>query len=833
MVQFSRSWAATYRLQVSSSFTFDDVADIASYLSDLGISHVYLSPILQAQPGSTHGYDTTNPARISSDLGGDAGYERAMAALDEHGIGQVLDIVPNHMATSDRNPWWWDVLRKGVTSPYARCFDLRWQPVEQPPRSRAGDETRAWQPPSYIRLPVLTTDIVTAIQNGDLRLALRGNQYSSEPVLRYLETDFPLAAETIPRSDQLRQLNLDQQALLYLAEHQHYRLVHWRTAAHTIDYRRFFDINSLVGVRVEDEEVFLSSHRLLLELVSRGRVQGLRIDHVDGLRDPEGYLARLRRSAPDTRVLTEKILASREELPTRWPIDGTTGYDFLALVNGLFVEPTSEAELTRLYNEVTHVSRDYEVILEDSKRYVAQELFGGDISYVASLFRRVTNRWKQEDVESLLREIAVALPVYRTYLHPARGERSDTDLERLDDAIRSAGTRLPDRHDPLMLDAMREVLLGRRTGNAETDFVLSFQQLTGPIMAKGAEDTSFYVYNRLISLNEVGGEPGEFGAAPDWFHQAATINAEKWPLTMLTTSTHDTKQGEDTRLRINTLSELTADWEKTVKTWMSRHTPFLRGVQPDANARYRLYQAAVGAWPIGSVRMQDYMLKSAREAKTHTSWLHPDEAYEAALLSYTQRVMEEHNFARECEKLVAQLDRLARVYSLGQTLLKLTAPGVPDLYQGSELWEYALVDPDNRRPIDYEKRRRLLAEIPDLTTREIMERWEEGLPKLWLIWKTLALRNRRPGLFAGGYIPLYADGPLQDCLFAYRRDDLIVAVPRLIERIEGRTQTSLVLPPGRWRNALTDITLSGGPILLEHLLREFPVALLVREEALA
>jgi (1->4)-alpha-D-glucan 1-alpha-D-glucosylmutase len=803
---------ATYRLQLNAEFTFDDVASVAPYLAELGISHVYFSPVLQATPGSAHGYDVADPTRLSDDLGGPEGYERACQALAEFGIGQLWDIVPNHMVTGDTNPWWWDVLRRGRSSDYAGYFDLRWQ---------AG----AKGTPDYIRLPVLGADLETVLGHGELRLAVE----DGEPVLRYYMARFPVSPETAPKSG-VEAHNADSGLLLDLLERQHYRLVYWRDAATEIDYRRFFEVNDLVGVRVEDADVFEATHRAILDQMAKRRVQGLRIDHIDGLRDPYEYLQRLRRRAPDARILIEKILDVEEDLPQRWPIDGTTGYDFLSTVNSLFVDPRSEAQLSALYTELTGEGSDYAALLEDRKRYALTRLLHADVAYLAGTFERACPEVEagRAEVEAALREVIVALPVYRTYAQPERGELDDSDRAVLTNAISTALGRLPGV-PTTVFRGLRSLLLERRD-EAATGFVLTFQQVSGPAMAKGGEDTAFYNANRLVSLNEVGGNPGRFGTSVAGLHRLAAGYAERWPGSMLATATQDTKRGEDVRLRIAALSEVPHEWSILVRGWMQGHEAYRTGGAPDDNTRYLLYQTLAGAWPIDLPRIDAYMVKAAREAKTYTSWLDADPRYEEALRAYVAAVMDNEPFRQQCEAFAQRLDAIAHISSLAQTLLKLTAPGIPDFYQGCELWDFSLVDPDNRRPVDYETRYRLLREAIDLPLPDVLERWEEGLPKLWLIWKTLQLRDESPELFRGTYTPVLASGHNAECVVAFvRAGRLLTVVPRLIQRLGPEEETTVAVPPGKWRNTFTKERVTGGDVSLPVLLRDFPVALLIRE----
>jgi (1->4)-alpha-D-glucan 1-alpha-D-glucosylmutase len=815
----ARPWTATYRLQMNEHFTFRDVAAIAPYLAGLGISHVYFSPVLQATPGSTHGYDVVDPTRISSDLGGEEEYDRACVELQKHRLGQLIDIVPNHMAAAPQNLWLWDVLQNGPDSRYARFFDVRW-------RHEADG-------PPFIKIPFLEAPYEQLLPDVRFKVVLTPNG----PQLTYGALSMPLSPTSEAHVGEdlgiIDEINSDPDRLDALLRRQHYRLVFWQEAAHEATYRRFFDINGLIGLRVEDEAVYRESHKLILRLVSEGRVHGLRIDHVDGLRDPCGYLDRLAAATPEALVVVEKILESDERLCENWPVEGTTGYDFTNAVNGLFVDPASEEALTRLYRDFTGEERDYETMLREKKRFALRELFAGDVSHLAELFEqacRGTERaWERDAIETALVELAAALPVYRTYVNPEREELDDSDREVIEETL--ADMRGEEQVDASLLDYIRDLLFLRRRGSAQTDFVLALQQLTGPAMAKGAEDTAFYCYNRLISLNEVGGNPGRFGVSTAQFHAHNAHNADQWPETLLTTSTHDTKRGEDVRLRIDAISEEPEEWRRLVEKWSHDNEKYRSGQWPDRNAEYLLYQTLAGSWPIGEERVVEYMGKAAREAKVYTSWRRPNEQYETALQGFIHGIFADSAFRQQCQEFAEQLASRAHVTSLAQTLLKLTSPGIPDIYQGSELWQLSLVDPDNRRPVDYEERMRLLEEAKHVGHAGVLEKMESGLPKLWLIWKTLLLRRDHPDLFTGTYQPINGSGAKRDCVVAFiRNEGLITVVPRLVSKLsDGWADTTLRLPAGRWHDVLSGTRLHGNTVRLGDLLREVPVSLLVRD----
>ncbi len=793
---------STYRLQLTPEFGFDFAAAIVGYLADLGVSHVYLSPITQAAPGSTHGYDVCDPTAPSADLGGPDAYERLCDAIAAAGMGQIVDIVPNHMALAvPQNRWLDDVLRHGPDSPYTRYFDLSW--------SKSSDGT------PYVELPFLADEYEATLKSGDIRLV------AADDGLRVAYGNFalPLRPGTQPASKDVTTGELD--ALL---QRQHYRLVYWRTADDHLSYRRFFDVTTLIGFRVEDDAAFDDSHSFPLDLLRRGRIDGLRIDHVDGLRDPEGYLHRLRDRAPEARIVVEKILAPDEALPASWPVDGTTGYDFLNVLNGLFVDPGGEQALTSFYAEFTGRTETYEAVLDESKRRVMQLLFGAEISQLSGVLRDATgDRWTPNDCAAALREVLAAFPRYRTYVRPG-ATLSGQDVRIVEDATARAAAALRPNLRPL-IENLRDILMLRSGGEVTTELALRFQQVSGPVMAKGAEDTAFYNYNRLISLNEVGGEPSHFGVSVAEFHAFCAETGRRWPLTMLATGTHDTKRGEDGRLRINALSQIPDEWAAAVRRWAALNKPLRSDSLPDRNAEYLFYQALIGAWPLDSERAWAFMRKAASEAKVHTSWRQPDAAYETALQRFVEGALANVPFVADLEAFLRRVVSLATPPTLAQTLLKLTAPGLPDIYQGCELFDLSLVDPDNRRSVDYTLRRRMLDQVERLeTAADVLRLNDPRLTKLWLTHRVLHTRRRHVAAFKGDYEPLHSDG--DDALVAFIRGGSVISVARTRGASLGAT---LTLPNGTWRNALTNQTLSGGRMSSEAVLAELNVAMLVKE----
>jgi (1->4)-alpha-D-glucan 1-alpha-D-glucosylmutase len=874
---------STYRLQLQAQFDFDAAAQIAEYLRDLGVSHIYCSPILQAAPGSTHGYDVVDCHRVNQELGGEPGRQRFLSKLRQCGLGQVLDIVPNHMAiTGSSNSWWWDTLENGTFSRYAPYFDIEWNAPEERLRNK-------------ILLPVLEDHSGRVIEAGKLTLERREGSF----ILRYYDHTFPVAPESVAEllesaagscgsselsfladalahlretiaetnwaglnahhrnketirrllarlcSEQpevaaaidagVAALNADFDRLDDLLMRQNYRLSRWRASAADMAYRRFFDINSLVGVRVEDELVFADTHALILNWLRSGELDGVRVDHPDGLRDPAQYFSRLRSAAPDAWIVAEKILQPEESLPENWAISGTTGYDFLNLAGGLFIDRHGEAPLNELYRQFTGEPVDFEAVVYEKKSQVLREILGGDVNRLTGLLVQICEEhrdyrdYTRHELHEAIRTVIACFPVYRTYVRAEAGEVSQSDsqtISRAVDAARAARADLDER----LFEFLRDILTLRVRGTVEHEFVMVFQQLTAAAMAKGMEDTAFYSYFRLVSLNEVGGNPGRFGVSIEEFHKWCSETQIQHPFTMLSTSTHDTKRGEDVRTRISTLSEMVPAWADAVARWSTANARYRTGEMPDRKTEYLLYQTLVGAWPISVERIVSYMRKAAREGKERTSWVEPNLAYEEALEKFVTSVTGDAAFVADLEAFLALLLPSARASSVALALLKLTSPGVPDLYQGSELWDLTLVDPDNRRLVDFDLRRRLLSEVDQLSAEQIMARMGEGLPKLWTIGQALRTRAAYPKCFGaeGEYSALWATGPKAGYLVAFRRgEDVIAVAPRLVIGAGNWEESSLELPQGNWKNQFTGEIVEG-KIDLGALLSRFPVALLTR-----
>jgi (1->4)-alpha-D-glucan 1-alpha-D-glucosylmutase len=846
--------SSTYRFQLHPGFTFADAAQHVPYLAELGVSHVYLSPVLQSAPGSTHGYDVVDPGQLDEELGGDAGFAELVEAVRAHGLGIVVDIVPNHVGLlSPHNPWWWDVLRHGPDSRYAGHLDIRWD--------RRGDG------PPQVLLPQLGRPLEEELADGeDLRLAHASNglgagghggvgEGGGEDGYRivYHEHVWPvrpgslgavgLDPDDVPGT--LTTVGGDRGRLFSLLLQQHYRLAHWRRANRELNYRRFFDITTLGGVRIEDRAVFADAHRRILELVADGAIDGLRIDHPDGLRDPAGYFEALRAAAPDTWIVAEKILEAGETRRSDWPIDGTVGYEFSNRTLGLFVDGGSERVLDDLYTQVVGHRVDYAQVVDEAKREVLERLFPAEVGWLTTAFAGLADEAgvvaDRGELEAALCETLVCFPVYRTYVRADEGERCGTDRRYATEAIARARARRPDLDEPL--DLLGELLLLEQGGAGSADFVMRFQQLSGPVMAKGVEDTVFYRYLRFVAVNEVGGHPAHLGTAVGSYHEANLLRQRDWPSTMLSTSTHDTKRSEDVRARLATLSELPDVWVRTIEEWHELAAPHRGTRGPSPEHEYLTFQTLVGAWPIDADRATAYLRKAAREGKQHTDWLDEDPGYEADLDAFVRGLLDDEAFVASLEQLLDQVLEAGRLTALSQTLLKLTSPGVPDIYQGCELWDLSLVDPDNRRPVDLERRHQLLHELePDTHPVDVLAGIGEGLPKLWLTHRALQLRRERPQAFgpSASYEPLYPSGERAEHLVAFvRGGEVLTVAPRLVVGLGTRFvdwdwgDTTLTLPAGRWRCVLSGQVADGGDrsVPLRELLAAFPAGLLVREAA--
>jgi (1->4)-alpha-D-glucan 1-alpha-D-glucosylmutase len=805
---------STYRLQLQPGFGFADAAGLAGYLASLGISHAYLSPVLQAAPGSRHGYDVVDHSRISADLGGEAAFRDMVARFHSHGLGVVADIVPNHMAIpvpESLNRQLWSVLRDGCGSQYARWFDVDW----------AAQDGR-------LLLPVLAGPVGDCL--GDLTVDRSGG----EPVLRYHDHVLPVRPGTADLP------------LASLLAAQHYRLADWRAAATQLNWRRFFDVTSLIAIRVEDEDVFRATHGLLLGLVAEGLIDGLRVDHPDGLADPRGYLGRLAAATGGAWVVTEKILTGPEELPRDWRCAGTTGYDALGAVGGLFLDPAGTEPLTTEYVRFTGRTPRFAGVAETAKREVVSESLAAEVSRLVRVAARahdpVLSGLSGADLWAAVAELLTAFGVYRAYVVPGEPPPA-ASAGVVAAAAAGASHRLPPRLRPALaaLSALALGLADEPDSNAAAcEFAVRFQQTCGPVMAKGVEDTAFYRWSRLVALNEVGGDPQAFGVSPEAFEVFAGRLARDWPATMTTLSTHDTKRQEDVRARLAVLAEVPEAWADQVARWHDHAMTLTGGQRPDADTEYLLWQTLAGAWPIGYDRAAGYLVKAMREAKTRTSWTDPDEDYEAAVLSFTKAVLGDAELAAGIAGFVSRVAPDARANTLAAKLVQLTMPGVADVYQGCELTGLALVDPDNRGLVDYGRRRAMLAALdagsPAAGSQAGSPTATLDAEKLLVTSRALRLRRDHPGWFAGSYAPLPATGPAARHVVAFSRGGHVVTVatrlPAGLRRTGGWTGTTVRVPEARWRDLLTDAIHAGPLLLLSQLMRRLPVALLVADDGM-
>ncbi len=876
---------STYRLQLHAGFTFEEAARVAPYLRELGISQVYCSPYLQAAHGSNHGYNVVDHQQVNKELGGEDGLKRFCERLAELGLGQVLDIVPNHMATGPENRCWWDVLENGPSSRYAAWFDIDWNSVEvklqgkvlipvlgdQYGRELSAKKIKIEQRCDVFRVrymdnlfPLAPKSLVTPLLKAadyaqSAKLSFIADSLARLPlpastdhdVIESRHRDKAVIYELLKRlcdeqpdvvkaiAKIVEELNDSADALDEVLNLQNYRLAYWRTADQELGYRRFFDVNTLIGLRVERPEVFDATHQRVLDWLRSGALDGVRVDHPDGLRDPQQYFERLRDQAPDAWIVAEKVLQPSETLRKDWPIAGTTGYDFLNVCDGLLMHPDGLRDLTGIYEGFTQEHVDFGSLARAMKLNVQREALGSDINRLTSLFVDICESHRDHrdhtraEIRRAIREIASCFSVYRTYVVPSRDQVIEEDRCQIANAVGMAKESRADV-DPGLIDFIGDVLALRARGGLETEFLLRFQQFTAPVMAKGVEDTAFYCYNRMLALNEVGGSPERNGVSLAEFHDFCARMQAEHPFTMTTLSTHDTKRADDVRARLAVLTEEPRRWSAFVWRWARKNAQFKTGGFPDRNTEYFLYQTLVGAWPISLDRLTAYMEKAVREAKEQSSWTQPNREFEDALKSFIERILGSPPFILELEEFVGRILMPGRVNSLAQTLIKYTAPGVPDTYQGSELWDLRLVDPDNRGPVDYELRQTLLAELKGgVSAEEIMKRMDCGLPKLWLTHCALTLRRRKPEWFGaeGEYTPMAVEGPKKDHLIAYLRgDNVVTCVPRWSAKLGGRwTATTVMLPPGHWKNVLTGEILRGERIRIHILLQRFPVALLARE----
>ncbi len=959
---------ATYRLQLHAGFGFGAATELVPYLATLGVSHVYCSPYLRARPGSTHGYDIIDHNALNPEIGTLEEFDRFVDTLKAHGMGQILDVVPNHMGVMGAdNTWWMDVLENGPASVYADYFDIDWQPINPTLHGK-------------VLVPVLGDHYGLALERGEIQL--RFEPQAGSFAFFYYEHRFPMAPREYPRvltralralpaqaldessraefeslasafshlppreatePELIAERNRDKEVhkrrlaalcrdhaaiveaievalhivngnageprsfdvLHELLESQAYRLAYWRVASDEINYRRFFDINDLAALRMENETVFEATHRFILDLVASGKVEGLRIDHPDGLYDPAQYFRRLQdriagltgrqlgRSRRHGRLLpcyllVEKIAAGHERVPESWPLHGTTGYRFANVVNGVFVDTAARARIDRIYRSFTGEDASFEDVVYASKRIILRNNLASELNVLANQLARIaqvdrrTRDFTLNTLRQALTEVIACFPVYRTYVAE---KVSAQDRRYIEWAVARAKSR-SQASDITIFEFVASALLGTLGEDIASQvraFAMKFQQLTAPVTAKGVEDTSFYRYTRLVSLNEVGGDPEHFGFTLAAFHGASQDRAARWPHTMLATSTHDTKRAEDVRARINALSEMPAAWRLSLRRWSrinrSKKMVLRDGPAPTANDEYLLYQTLLGSWPQEALddgaglaayraRIEAYMIKAVREAKVHSSWINVNTEYEGAVSAFVNALLgrlENNLFLDDFLALHGYVSWLGLLTSLSQTLIKLASPGVPDIFQGTELWNYSLVDPDNRRPVDWALRHALLTEVKPLTEaaadtrvpalQAMLQAPADGRAKLFVICAALALRARRPGTFdAGGYQPLLAHGSRARHVVAFARQDatggVIALAPRLFAGMCGRAGALPLgvqvwddtylrvdwLPPGTalrdvlsGRSVAFDVDADGARLRLAETLTTFPAALLEYE----
>lgn len=954
MKQRSHIPVATYRLQLNRDFTFAQATEIVPYLAALGISHLYVSPMLKARAGSMHGYDIVDHNSLNPEIGGPEEFDNLVNTLHEHNMGLILDIVPNHMGVmGSDNAWWLDILENGEASIYANYFDIDWNPVK--------DELHG-----KVLIPVLHDHYGVVLESGELKLVFHRER--GEFDVWYRNHRFPVDPREYPRvlqnctnasgakldeqntdllefqsliasfshlparyeinSERITERNRDKEIhkrrlaelcarspaiaecilgavellngnpadpasfeqLHELIKAQAFRLANWRVASDDINYRRFFDTNDLAAICTENPAVFEATHRLVFRFMADGKVDGLRIDHPDGLYNPHEYFERLKGGVVDATknsgngsryVVIEKILTGSERLPTEWPVDGTTGYDFASLVNGVFVDPNAAVIMDRIYRNFIDDEIDLDDLAYHCRKLIIRVSLVSELNVLANqltriaLSKRRTCDFTLNSLRDALTEVVASFPVYRTYITPS--EVSDKDVGYIRSAISGAKWRSP-AADTSIFDFVGEVLLTRIAEgqdpayrNAVTTFAMKVQQFTSPVMAKGLEDTAFYRYNRLVSMNDVGSDLHRFGTTTTQFHLANQERLSTWPRTMLTTSTHDSKRSEDVRARINVLSEIPALWRLRVREWKrfnrSHKSVVNEKPAPSPNDEYLLYQTLVGAWPSNPVndadelkkfgeRIENYMLKAIREAKENTSWINRNSEYETAVLSFVRALLNpgsQNRFLNDFLPLQRRIARIGLWNSLAQTLLKLTSPGVPDIYQGSELWDLSLVDPDNRRPLDYNLRQEMFRSLRESGSDPagMLETPEDGRIKLYTTWRTLCLRQEHPDLFQQGeYVPLTVEGAKANHLVAFARktetSTVLVVVPRLVAGVLSDRDvppigpriwedTHILIPfcscSEKYRNVFTgealELQKSDGheKIAVPSVLAEFPLAL--------
>ena len=912
---------STYRIQFHSEFNFNKAKEIVTYLADLGVGDLYASPIFKASKGSTHGYDVVDPTILNPELGTESDFNDLIAQIQQQQMGWLQDIVPNHMAYDSQNMWLMNILEHGEDSEFFGFFDIHWNQTHKEMYGRVlapmlgdfyakslerGEIKLDYQDKNLLidyfglKLPLRIESYITFITHNLGKLAREIGRQHPDFIkflgILYLLKNISEETKGKERLDQINfvksllwetytensnveefiQSNLQEfngevdrpesfDLLDKLLNQQFYRLSFWKVGAEEINYRRFFTVNELISVKVEELKVFKKTHELISRLVAENKFTGVRIDHIDGLYDPAQYLTRLREILGDAYITVEKILELNEDLPPNWEIQGTSGYEFLNYVNGIFCYSNNKREFSKIYSSFTGLNNNYENLVYEKKSLILEKNLAGDLENLVQILKRISSHTREGSdftiygLRKALFEVLVLFPVYRTYVD--ENGISEADKEYVRQTIKAAKKKAPSLINEL--DFIQKILLleyedfRSKTQKEEwLHFVMRSQQLTGPLMAKGVEDTLLYVYNRLLSLNEVGGNPSHFGIELDLFHQFNRDKVENWQHGMNTTATHDTKRGEDVRARLNVLSEIPQEWSQQVNQWREINQGYKQEGMPDANDEYLLYQTLLGTYPFEEKeladfrdRIKDYILKAVREAKVHTAWLRPDEEYEQAYLSFIDRILEDKSdFLQQFKPWQQKIAEYGIYNSLSQVLIKNTAPGVPDLYQGAELWELSLVDPDNRRPVDYQKRRKFLQDIKTGSSQDILQLIKEliatkenGKIKLFLTYQLLTARKKYSEIFQNGdYQEIEVIGKHKDSIVAFSRsyeDKSIVAiVPRFLTGIinlgqlplgiEVWSDTSLKLADKDWQNLIDGQTIAG-ETAVGKILQNFPVALLM------
>jgi (1->4)-alpha-D-glucan 1-alpha-D-glucosylmutase len=926
---------ATYRIQFTPSFGFQAAREIVSYLAELGISDLYASPIFKARQGSPHGYDAVDQNQVNPDLGPESDFEELAMEVAKHELGWLQDIIPNHMAYSHENTMLMDILEKGQASKYYTFFDVEWEHPYEGIRDRVlspflgtffgealengqiklvYDHSGLWVTYFDLKFPLKIESYLDIFTHdlGRLKNSL-GSEHSDFTKLlgivyvlknlpsqernqeRYAEMTFAkgMLWELYSTNEKIKRF-IDSNISLFngdpespvsftlldnLLSEQHFRLSFWKVATEEINYRRFFNINDLICLKIEDETVFNHTHSLVFTLLKEGKVSGLRIDHIDGLYDPTTYLAKLREEVGQTFIVAEKILGLGEQLPLVWPIQGTTGYDFLNYLNGIFLKKDNERSFSRIYSRFSNLRTSLEELLYEKKKLILEKDMAGDVDNIANLLKKASSRDRHGGditlygLKMAMIEVMARFPVYRTYI-------SEVVFRDEDHLHISAAVGKALQNNPRLMHELQFIrrFLFLERGDYLSDeekkrclhFVMRFQQFTGPLMAKGFEDTTLYIHNRLLSLNEVGGFPQTFGISLEEFNDFIQSRNDVWPHSLNATSTHDSKRGEDVRARLNVLSELPEEWEAHIRKWSKINSKQKRKIDglraPDKNDEYFIYQTLVGAFPFGDEdysvfveRIQSYVVKAVREAKVHTAWLKPDHAYEEACVSFVNRLLEsspQNQFRREFLPFQRKVAFYGIFNSLSQVLLKVTTPGVPDFYQGAELWDLNLVDPDNRRPVNFETRRAMLRDINDGVRgdissfiAELLRTKEDGRIKLFLIHMALKARRQNPQAFREGrYIPLEVAGTFREHIVAFARNHrkswAVTVAPRFLVALVSNGKyplgtevwhdTQVLLPEGsplEWNNMFTgEIIGNRNALRIGEVFQRLPVALLVAEQ---